>query len=97
MKRKLWNSKLSRGKRYRPQMSCNNAHSRIAGKLSQQETRKLVQTQYLQIFPIRMNLGKINSMSMEMRMEMSLNLILMKKLQQTAMKVMMLKPNNLMG
>ena len=91
MKRQLWNSKLSRGKRYRPQMSCNNAHSRIAGKLSQQETRKLVQTQYLQIFPIRMNLGKINSMRMEM------NLILMKKLQQTAMKVIMLKPNNLMG
>ena len=95
MKRKLWNSELSRGKRYRPQMSRNNVHSRITGKLSQPETRKLVQTQYLQIFPIRMNLGKINTMRMEMRMEM--NLILMKKLQQTAMKVIMLKPNNLMG
>ena len=42
-----------------------------------------------------MNLRQINSMNMEMRMEKNLNL--MKKLQQTAMKVMMLKPNYLIA
>ena len=55
---------------------------------------------------MRINLGKENSMSVEMKMDLNLILIkmkqiflmkLMKKLQQPTMKVMMLTPNNQMG
>ena len=67
----------------------NNGQSKSAGH------QEVGSTQYLQIIPIKMNLRQINSIKMEIRMEM--NLILKKKLQQTAMKVIMLKPNNLIG
>ena len=42
-----------------------------------------------------MNLSQINNMKMEMKIQK--NRVLMKKLQQTAMKVIMLKPDKLIG